>query len=262
MTAKAPAWYLLNAITTNGPTVESLYNLLAKGGPLSLAECRERMDLRSTETEDHVANGLRWLHTIGLVSRDEGGTIYEATGTPAEGARFMLRLVSQIRNAPGDNRDMLKIYEHLLRAGRWKVTDQEIITELSRRSVFTPEGMAFNEQKIRTWIRLFDYLGLIYQMPGPVQILLIPRANLVRETLVEAGAAEQSITLADWIRLVDERYFALLNDDGLLHQGVASVLLQMKAGNVVRLAQKDDAPQVTMGNQTFSHIQLIDEEAN
>lgn len=262
MSFEVPTSYLLNYITTLGGTLETLYNIVALQGPLPLKEIRIRTDYRPGGAgEDHVKNGLNFLHTLDLVSLDHDG--YSTTDKAAEGVDFRLKVVAGLRKASGDQGHFLELHDVLVREGRASVTDDELIAILNRKDFTTPGETDINPVKTGWWIRTCDYLGLVQQLNGRKRILVMPDPNLITAMLRELGANRKEVSVVDWLRHSETRYFCQLCADGTLHPGVAATLAELSSCNRLRLIYKDDAPpfQIAAG-QSVTHLVLVKEESS
>jgi hypothetical protein len=261
MSYQVPTSYLLNYITTLGGTLETLYNLVALKGPVSIEQLRSQVDYRPDDgSEDHVKNGLNFLHTLGLITLGDDG--YATDGDPAEGVLFKLKVVAALRKLSNYQGDFLRLHDVLIRDGLTSVTDVDLITILNRKDFTTPGETDINTNKTRWWIRTSDYLGIVQQLNRLTRILVMPDADLVLAMLQEAGANGKQIAVVDWLRYVESRYIYTLRTDGALHPGMIAVLNELNARNRVRLIYKDDAQAFQLApGKSATHLLLV-EEAN
>lgn len=256
-----PTTYLLNYITLQGGTIEVLYNLIVRNGPISSQEIRQLVDYRPEKTdEDHVKNGLDFLRTIELVSADLDD-VYSSTGEAAEGVSFKLKVIAALRKATGKQADFLDIHGKLVRAGHVSLNDDELIVTMNRREFVTPGLADLNVPKAGWWIRTADYLGIIQQLHNKKRFLVMPAAGLVLAMLKEPGADHKQIALVDWLRHVESTYIYTLRADGTLHPGLAAVLSELAAVNQLRLTYKDDSQAFQLATgKSVTHLQLMEED--
>ncbi|HYG57734.1 MAG TPA: hypothetical protein VD902_06665 [Symbiobacteriaceae bacterium] len=258
---QAPTTYLLNYITTLGGTLESVFNLVAARGQLTLEQCQQQADFRREKSErDHVKDALNFLHTCGLVTREDGA--YRTEEKPAEGVAFHLLLVQAIRRAPEHQADFMKIYDLLVRQGHVSLSDDDLITIMNRTEFTTPGEADLNLNKAAWWLRTSHHLGIIRKLQRSKQFLVMPEATLVLELMARAGADRQQISLMDWLKYTETECFAAVTAEGKLHPGLASVVAELAARGLIKLGIKDDVQSVSLGpGLSATHVMLVKEEA-
>jgi hypothetical protein len=261
MRVDPPSGYLLNYITVQGEMIEMVHGLVAQEGPLTLQEVRSLIGRAQTDGIDDLKRTLDWLHQVGAVVLDDQDG-YESTVGVVSRAELSLAIFHHLWTAKENRRDPLTIHAHLVKDGLWSANDDSVIAHLNRKGFQTPGEAELNTNKIRKWALLYGYLGLFYKVPNSTDIYLMPAPEVLLGTLESAGAGERNITLVEWIRHVEQTYFAVIDErEQRLSIGVAQQLLRLHGEGRIKLQVKDDAQAISLGEQTFSHVQLVQEEA-
>jgi hypothetical protein len=175
-----------------------------------------------------------------------------------------LNMLGRLRALAGVNAMILDLHAYLLQrdehAGRW-LDYKSVYPDYNRDRVGRSTGeVAFNENKMRSWLRVMSYIGLI-QPERSNSFVLAPRLDLVRELLVvaqiELAKGDADWPLAEAVAFVQATFCQVTSNPGRLHRGFVDALFYLQERGELQLRSFGDAEMISFAGQgQYSHARI------
>jgi hypothetical protein len=264
---------LLNKLTVYGSMIENVCVVLREHGPLR-ADALKAYVLVQPAEGGIEAELLPYMLDVGLIEVEAADgaddyPTYRLSAPPAPGAlqpgwSVRLNLLGHLQAMDGVNAMILDLHGYLLQrdeyAGRW-LDYKAVYPAYNRDRVGRSTGeVAYNENKMRSWLRVMSYVGLI-QPERSNSFVLAPRLDLVRELLAvaQAGLADGD---ADWplgegIAYLEATFCRVTSNPGRLHRGFADALFYLEERGELHLRSFGDAEMISLaGKGQYSHAKI------
>jgi hypothetical protein len=261
---------LLNKLTVYGSMIENVCAVLRDHGALK-ADVLRGYVLANPANGDIEAELLPYMLDVGLIEMvpaagaDDFPT-YRLASTYVSTWPTRQNLLHGLRKMDGVNGMILDLHAYLIRrdeyAARW-LDYKEVYPAYNRDNVARSGGeVAFNENKMRSWLRVMSYIGLI-QPERSNTFVLVPRLDLVWGLWIAVQAelaGDGEWLLAEGIAYVQAEFCQVTSSPGRLHPGFADALLHLQQGGHLQLRSFGDAEMVSFAGQgRYSHVRVLDE---
>lgn len=263
---------LLNRLTVYGSMVENVCTVLGDHGALRAD------DLRAYVLAHPIQGGIEaellpYMLDLGLIEMEPAAAADDlpayrlaAAYVPAWSVR--LNMLGRLRAMAGVNAMILDLHGYLLQrdeyTGHW-LDYKSVYPDYNRDRVGRSTGeVAFNENKMRSWLRVMSYIGLI-QPERSNSFVLAPRLDLVRELLavvqIELSEGDADWPLAEAVAYVQATFCQVTSNPGRLHRGFVDVLFYLQEGGELQLRSFGDAEMLSLaGKGQYSHARFRQDE--
>jgi hypothetical protein len=254
---------LLNKLTVYGSMIENVCVVLREHGPLR-ADALKAYVLVQPADGGIEAELLPYLLDVGLIEAEAaaGADAYPTYRVPGWSVR--LNLLGRLRAMDGVNAMILDLHGYLLQrdehAGRW-LDYKAVYPAYNRDRVGRSTGeVAYNENKMRSWLRVMSYVGLI-QPERSNSFVLAPCLDLVRELLAvvqaEVAGGDADWPLAEAIAYLEATFCRVTSNPGRLHRGFTDALFYLQERGELQLRSFGDAEMISLaGKGQYSHIRI------
>lgn len=249
-----------------GPEIEAIIGLFRQRPIIPLSVLVEKFvppepDGQTPKT-DLLREALNFLRATEFIHQitDENQTLtlhLAESVLPNEPAN--LQLLQCLHDFADDRRAFrlisdLVAEENLLFAHR-----KELVTRLE---TAYPGSYSWNEEKLRTWQQLAEYLGLVRSVkPDQGDTMFSPQPKLLLQLLqVYAGQQEtgEPISLGQWLDFVHATYFSCFTARQEVHLGLARSLRAMQTRKQIAFNMHSDAPHsALLEGQRVAYLELL-----
>lgn len=170
---------------------------------------------------------------------------------------FTLQLIRRLHSFEDDRRAFRLVMDLVVRENLFFAHRRELVTKLESN---TPGSYSWNEEKIRTWQQLADYLGLVRSIePSQGDTMFSPQPHLLlglmHAYVTDHHPPGKQIPMGDWLTYLEENYITCLTGRREVHLGLARSLKSMETMGKLTFVMHSDAPQsVILDGQRVAYL--------
>lgn len=170
---------------------------------------------------------------------------------------FTLQLLQRLHSFDDDRRAFRLVTDLVMRENLFFAHRRDLVTRLESN---TPGSYSWNEEKIRTWQQLADYLGLVRSIePSQGDTMFSPQPSLLlalmQAYITDRHPAGKQIPVGDWLTYLEENYFTCLTGRREVHLGLARGLKSMEMMGKLTFVMHSDAPHsVILDGQRVAYL--------
>lgn len=248
-----------------GPEIEALICIFKQKPVMSLDVLVEKFvppeaNNQPTKT-DLLREALNFLRTVEFIQQttDESQTLtFHLVDNIKNNEPFSLQLLNRLHRFDDDRRAFRLITDLVTKENLLFAHRKELVTKLEMNS---PGSYSWNEEKLRTWQQLADYLGLIRSIkPDHGDTMFCPKPGLLLELLKkyrDNHQKENLISIGDWLTFVHENFFSCFTERQEVHIGMARGLRSMQTMGQLTFKMHSDAPRsVVLEGQRVAHLEI------
>jgi hypothetical protein len=249
-----------------GPEIEALITLFRQQPIMPLVTLVEKFVPTEPEGQspktDLLREALNFLRAIEFINQatDENQTLtFHLAESVIHNEPFSLQLLRQLHNFDDDRRAFRLISDLVIEKNLLFAHRKELITRLE--SAY-PGSYSWNEEKLRTWQQLAEYLGLVRSVkPDQGDTMFSPQPTLLLK-LLQAYVAQQKtieqISIGQWLDFVHHTYFSCFTAHQEIHLGLARSLRAMQTRGQLAFKMHSDAPHsAVLEGQRIAYLELV-----
>lgn len=249
-----------------GPEIEAIICIFKQQPEISLDVLVETFVPPEANNQpaktDLLREALNFLRTVEFIQQttDESQTsTFHLADNIKNNESFSLQLLNRLHSFDDDRRAFRLITDLIAEEDLLFAHRKELVTKLE---ISAPGSYSWNEEKLRTWQQLADYLGLVRSIkPDHGDTMFCPKPSLLLELLKkyqDNHRKEILISIGDWLTFVHENFFSCFTKRQEVHIGMARGLRSMQKMGHLTFKMHSDAPRsAVLEGQRVAHLEIL-----
>lgn len=233
-----PKATLVNYSTVRAPELKLIYTHL-QASPTSQVNQSTLQEKFTLDSDDHLAECLRFLHALDFIERPEDRVIELINQDVFPELSFEAKLLHHIKQQERPQDHLARAQDVAFEQARQSLDREQLVTDLAREVDY----IEWNDTKVNMWYRLYQGLGVLSYVDSR-ELILSPSRALLYELFAEFKRQTGSNDFGDAVVWIEENFMSILArrpGTPLLHRGVTDTLQNLLDADIMSVRGMADA---------------------